>query len=233
MRSLQDREFLTSRFSDTIQVENFLSDSEVASLINVYNNSQTKLQKNTGPIVSSIMDDPLFELIKNRLTLIIGECKVYSANFFDVKFPHIIHNDDRKDLPATYKAITLPLQINYVDNVIERKNPALCIFDQYYLDGPAKFFNGDTFMPTYYNQQIYEYSAVQNKTSNIINEQFRNTYLSHLKTSWLSQLSIKSTHEWKIGSAIIFDALKLHCASDFRKLGITSKLGISIFTYTD
>jgi hypothetical protein len=36
--------------------------------------------------------------------------------------------------------------------------------------------------------------------------------------------------KWKPTDALVFDSVRLHCASDFRKLNIQSKLGISIFT---
>ena len=107
------------------------------------------------------------------------------------------------------------------------------MFDQYYLDGPAKFFRGDKDIPTYYNKQIYEYSAVENLIDQPFPEDIRLRYFTHLRKPWLQGLSLRSVHKWSPGSAIIFDAVRLHSASDFRRLGIESKLGISIFTYTD
>jgi hypothetical protein len=232
MRSIKDKELLVSRFTDAIHTDNFLSSGEIAYLINLFNKSENKIYKNTGPVTcNSIKSDPLLSIIAQRLEPIIGNFKIFSASFFDVKFPHIIHNDDDKSFPLTYKAITLPLKLEYSRPSSEL--PKLCIFDQYYLEGPAKFFNGDTDIPTYYNTQVYEYSKVQNKSATSISLETVSKYLTHLRPNWLNGLSINSVHEWKPGSAIIFDALKLHCASDFRRPGIDSKLGISIFTYTD
>jgi hypothetical protein len=232
MRTSEDKEFLISRFTDTIYVEEFLQPNEISYLIELFNNSTDKIYKNTGPVTSkSIMIDSILESIAQRLRPIIGDFKIYSSAFFNVKSPHIIHNDDCKTFPLTYKAITLPLKLEYSKDTTELPN--LCIFDQYYLDGPSKFFNGDTSIPTFYNQQVYEYSEVQNKSSTGVSQSDIQKHLTHIKPMWLKELSINSIHTWKPGSAIIFDALKLHCASDFRKLGVTSKLGISIFTYTD
>jgi hypothetical protein len=232
MRSAEDKNFLTSRFTDTIYVQEFLQPEEISYLIDLFNSSNDKIHKNTGPVTSSsIMEDSIMESITQRLRPLIGDFKVYSAAFFDVKTPHIIHNDDLKSLPMTYKAITLPLDLKSPRQITEL--PKLCIFDQYYFEGPGKFFNGDSNIPTFYNQQIYEYSQVQNKSLTGISRVDIRKYLTHLKPMWLRGLSLNSMHTWKPGSAIIFDALKLHCASDFRRLGITSKLGISIFTYTD
>jgi hypothetical protein len=232
MRSTKDKELLVSRFTDVIYVDEFLRPEEITYLIDLFDKSNDKIYKNTGPVTSgSIMKDPLIEVIAERLQPIIGDFKIYSAAFFNVKFPHIIHNDDEKSLPKTYKAITLPLKIER--SIESTELPKLCVFDQYYLEGPGKFFNGDKDIPTYYNTQIYEYSNVQNKSSTAISQDTVKKYLTHLKPSWLKDLSLNSMHEWQPGSAIIFDALKLHCASDFRQQHITSKLGISIFTYTD
>lgn len=232
MRSSEDKEFLVSRFADTIYVEEFLQSEEIQYLVELFDNSNNKIYKNTGPVTcDSIMKDPILESIVERLRPLIGNFKIYSAAFFNVKTPHIIHNDDEKSFPLTYKAITLPLKLEYSE--VSTKLPRLCIFDQYYLEGPSKFFNGSSNIPTYYNQQIYEYSQVQNKSSTGISVDDIQRYLTHIKPNWLHGLSLNSIHAWKPGSAIIFDALKLHCASDFRQYGIISKLGISIFTYTD
>ncbi len=231
MRTPEAKQYLRSRLTDAFSVENFLDPEEIKEFIEFYNQSQNKIQKNTGPVVSYLNDEPLFKNVIERLEPFIGKFKVYSAAYFHVTFPHIIHNDDQFELPNTYKAITLPLEINYTDE--RRELPSLCMFDQYYLDGPAKFFNGSADIPTYYNKQIYEYSAVENKTSQPFPEELRLKYFTHLKKPWLDGLSLKSVHAWQPGSAIIFDALRLHCASDFRQLGIKSKLGISIFTETD
>jgi hypothetical protein len=232
MRSAEDKELLVSRFTDVIYADNFLRAEEISDLIDLYNRSNNKIYKNTGPVTcDSIMHDPMLAVIAQRLRPFIGDFKIYSAAFFDVKFPHIIHNDDEKSFPRTYKAITLPLKLEYAEENTEL--PKLCVFDQYYLEGPAKFFNGDKNIPTYYNTQVYEYSAVQNKSATAISLDIVSKYMTHIKPKWLTGLSINSIHEWRPGSAIIFDAVKLHCASDFRRLGITSKLGISIFTYTD
>lgn len=230
MRSSEDKQYLRSRLEDAVSIENFLDNDEINELIELYHNKD-KIHKNTGPVVSYLQDEPIFEKLVTRLKPLIGDFKVYSAAYFYVTFPHIIHNDDQFDLPKTFKAITLPLQLTYSGP--KKELPSFCVFDQYYLDGPAKFFNGSKDIPTYYNKQVYEYSNVENKTDQPFPEDVRLKYLTHLKKSWLEGFSIKSIHQWQPGSAIIFDAVRLHCASDFRQLGISSKLGISIFTYTD
>jgi len=112
MRSSEDKELLVSRFTDTIYVEEFLQPEEIQYLVELFDNSNNKIYKNTGPVTcDSIMKDPILESIVERLRPLIGDFKIYSAAFFNVKTPHIIHNDDEKSFPLTYKAITLPLKL--------------------------------------------------------------------------------------------------------------------------
>jgi hypothetical protein len=107
-------------------------------------------------------------------------------------------------------------------------HPKLCFFDQFYFHGPSKFFNGDTTIPTYYNKQVYDYKDINGLVSTPFVD--NDNYFTHLKLQWLEGLSLHSALDWVPGNAIVFDSVRLHCASDFRKLGIKSKLGISIFT---
>ena len=116
------------------------------------------------------------------------------------------------------------------DSVIEGDSH-LCFFDQHYFHGPSKFFKDSTNIPTYYNKQLYEYSQVDGILEhNTIDEECYQKYFTHLKHKWLEGLSLHSVLPWTPGSCIIFDSVRLHCSSDFRKMGIKSKLGISIFT---
>jgi len=148
--------------------------------------------------------------------------------FFKTDYPHIIHNDDTFELPDTvYKGITIPLKV-YGEDIIDY--PSLCFFNQIYFHGPAKFFKGDEFVPTFYNKQIYDYKDVSNLTEDVFDEEIFKIYFTHLKKSWLEGLTLHSVIKWLPTTAIIFDSVRLHCASDFRQQNIKEKLGISIFT---
>ena len=69
-----------------------------------------------------------------------GDIEIWHAFLFCVDKPHIIHIDDRIDtLPLIYKAFTFPLRL---DGGVEE--PYLMFFDQFYLDGPSKFFKGES-----------------------------------------------------------------------------------------
>ena len=232
-RTQEERDTIVANLGEPYARENFLSQAEIQELIELYKVSQNKVEKNTGPVTSDFCQDmdsiPILKTIKQRIIDEVGDCDVYTGFYFHVTRPHIIHNDDDKLGPVIYKAFTLPLAVEYVSEDVGY--PKLCFFDQYYLEGPSKFFNGATVdIPTFYNTQVYEYSQVKNKSNKPFDQIVFNKYLTHLKPNWLTGLSFKTAIEWRPGNAIVFDCARLHCASDFLAQGIKSKLGISIFT---
>ena len=229
MRSTEDIANIKSRISDPYAIENIIDENDISLLIEFFKNTKDKIHKNTGPITVDIpahTDHPIFLKILKQLESHIGQFEITSAFFFWTNFPHIIHNDDTFELPAgVYKGITIPLEIEGT------ATPKLCFFDQFYFQGPAKFFQGSKNIPTYYNKQVYDYTDVDGWTGPLqFDESTRQTYLTHLLPNWLNGLTFWGTLDWRPGNALIFDSTRLHCASDFRQQGIKSKLGISIFT---
>jgi hypothetical protein len=228
MRTKEQISFLKTLQSDSVQIDNALSSEKIKFLLDHYNNSLNKITKNTGPKVSyvkegeDIIDDILVDLRKQ-----FGNFKVRSAHYFEVDNPHILHIDDDFKLPNTYKAFTIPLWVESNDcNKIK-----LVMFDQYYYGGPVKFFNGESkIKETYYNEPLFNYKEVENLSDTPIPKAIKNAMLTHLKDSWLEGLSVKNFFPWTIGSIIAFDSLRIHCSSDFRKVGIKKKIGLSIFT---
>jgi hypothetical protein len=228
MRTVDQINIIRKNISDPYSVSEFISLEDINHLIAIFENDTTKIKKNTGPVTVNLapyFDDPVIENIITKIKKEIGNIEITAAFFFQTTFPHIIHNDDSFELPDNvYKAITLPLSIEEFTGVY----PKLCFFDQFYFHGPSKFFNGDDSIPTYYNKQVYDYQDV----SGLVDVPFadNNNYFTHLKPQWLEGLSLYSVLDWIPGNALVFDSTRLHCASDFRTLGIRSKLGISIFT---
>jgi hypothetical protein len=226
MRSQLDIARIKNRIEDPYSVENFISAEQIEYLINLFDTQGNKLHKNTGPITQDLdFADPVIASIINKLKELLGPFEVTAGFFFSTDYPHIIHNDDTFKLPDVYKGVTIPLKIYGANQV-----PDLCFFDQFYFHGPAKFFNGDELVPTYYNTQIYDYKDVDGLSDAMMDESTRVTYLTHLKPEWLKGLTLWGTLKWKPTSALIFDSVRLHCASDFRQQTINRKLGISIFT---
>jgi hypothetical protein len=234
MRTQADKNKIISNLTAPFSVENFLDRDEIQILVDIFKNDQMKIYKNTGPVTvnvpkTDLKDLPIFQTILKRLQPFIGEnFEVYTAFLFYVEVPHIIHNDDSFDYPMIYKGIAIPLEIEYQTEDVGY--PSLCFFDQFYLEGPSKFFNGSSNIPTFYNKCVYDYLEVHNKSLKGISKDIKEKYFTHLRDSWLTGLTFCSAFEWRPGNAIIFDCARLHAASDFKTQGIKSKLGISIFT---
>jgi hypothetical protein len=232
MRTITQINNIKSMISDPYEVKNFLTNDQILHLINLFETNLKNLNspvvyKNTGPVtldLKPLLEDSIINKILKDLKDIIGIYEITSAFFFSTDYPHIIHNDDTFELPDNvYKGITIPLKIYGSENI-----PKLCFFDQFYFHGPAKFFKGSSNIPTYYNKQIYDYKDIEGLVDTSI-EDTENLF-THVKRQWLEGLSINSTLSWTPTSALIFDSVRLHCASDFRQQGIDRKLGISIFT---
>ena len=229
---------IKSQIEDPRSVENFLSQEEVDYLVNLYEKFDDstdsylgKIKKNTGPVtldIKPLLNDGVISSIIERIKQEIGIFEITAGFFFKTDYPHIIHNDDTFELPDTvYKAITIPLKI-YGENILDYPN--LCFFDQIYFHGPAKFFKGNDFVPTYYNKQLYDYKDVDGIKEGAFDETTYKKYFTHIKKSWLDGLTFHSAVKWIPTSDIIFDSVRLHCASDFRRQNIKEKLAISIFT---
>lgn len=238
MRSQDKISIIKTTIDEPRQVTDFISKDEINSLVDIFDSSDDlnspykgKIKKNTGPVTLELTQfgsDSVVTDILKKIQTEIGPYDIVSAFFFKTDYPHIIHNDDSFELPDNvYKAITLPLKV-YGDRILGL--PSLCFFDQFYFHGPSKFFKGEQYIPTYYNKQIYEYKDIENLTDETFDHLLYQKYFTHVKKIWLDGLTFHSAVDWIPGSAIIFDSVRLHCASDFRKLGIKEKLAISIFT---
>ena len=193
-------------------------------------NEEQAIQKNTGPKVLTVdPNEKVFEPLITSLKQQVGEFDIRYIHYFDVTYPHIIHNDDEFDYPNCYKAFTIPLRI-YGDS----EDVKLIIFDQYYYGGPVKFVNGSDMSryPVHYNKFFTDYKDIEGQSIAGLND-IELSYLTHLQSNWLNGLSINKILDWQIGDALCFDSLALHCSSDFKSKGIERKIGLSIFTTKD
>ena len=125
--------------------------------------------------------------------------------------------------------MVIPLEIS--------KPTEFAIFDQCYLDGPVKLRHGG--VPknknhdkptTYYNTDLTDNSKLINYTGKDFDPDIWEEKFTHYGIEKFHGLSIESIVKWNPGDIIIFDTARIHCATDFRKQGITRKLGYSIFT---
>ncbi len=215
-----------------VQVDSFLSNEEIQRLIQEFDSAENKEHKKTGPICSYFKADTIFE---QKIHSLVGPCKILSNSlFFKTSVPHILHMDAPKDLGRTpYKAILLPLKIE-AELPLQPMDLSFFLFEQWWFGEPAKFFKGEQDIYSPHNLPIYDYKNIEGLNHGApINPELRTKWLSHLRSSWLEGLSVDSQFDWKIGSAIVFDSIQIHCSSDFTKYGVTSKLGLSIFTEVD
>lgn len=226
MRSEEERKSIINSFSEPVSFENILPKDYIEKLILEFHSQNDKIHKNTGPVTLNIdLDNPFYLPLKELVTSIVGNVGVTAAFFFYTDTPHIIHNDDTYELPKVYKGITIPLE--YQGGTT---HPYLCFFHQYYLEGPAKFFKGGINFPEFYNKNISDYKDVQGLSNQGIPDFVKLKYLSHLKPEWVEGLTFDRALPWVPGNVLVFDSVRLHCASNFKQQGIKSKLGISIFT---
>lgn len=233
MRSEQDKKIIAGNIGDPYQIADFITQSERQALIDFFNNSERHVHKHTGPVTIDVTQDELagepFNGILERLQSVIGPFRVWTALYFKTDRPHIIHNDDAFNYPLCYKGINIPLDFE-IDHADPVTYPQLCFFDQYYLDGPSKFFKGSSDIKAFYNLSVYDYSEVRNLSSVPFPADIKQKYFPSMPDSWLEGLSLNSAFTQTPGSITVFDTVRLHCASDFRLNGIDGKLGLSIFT---
>ena len=226
MRTQQQRQAIIDTFSEPVCFENVVSNDYRILLKTEFSRRQDKIHKNTGPVTVNIdLTEPLYAPLMELVTKLVGDVSVTAAFFFYTDKPHVIHNDDTFELPKVFKGITIPLEYDG-----QTRYPYLCFFHQYYLEGPAKFFNGGVDFPEHYNKHVTDYSEVQGLSDKGIPDIVRTNFISHLKPKWLEGLTFDRALPWKPGNALVFDSVRLHCASNFLQQGIKSKLGISIFT---
>jgi hypothetical protein len=233
MRNYATIEKLQDRLSPAYCIQNFLTDLELVKLYDLWTSTQLHtIEKNTGPItvnLKDIKDSNIIKLVIQKIKNQLGEdCKCWGGQFFYTNVPYVVHNDDDMyKFPDAYKAVSMPIKVWPEDK--ESSLTELVCFEQSYFEGAAKFFKGGPKQETYYNRAVYDYKDVQNLKQTPIPKQLTDKLFPHLKTEWLNGLSIDNKFPWQLGSAIVFDSLKLHASTDFRKKGIESKLGLSLF----
>ena len=235
--------------SPPVQINNFLSENQVAELLKLYNESHYTWKKPTGPTVFEmdykgnhtfvgrhdikIMEPKIITDIIDKLNVTFGEFTKWRLTLFDTFVPHRIHNDDSIKYPTTWKAFTMPL-IAYGG---EASDTSLIIFNQRYYGGPVKYHpkqNGRAFK----EEKVLGYNSTLSDPSNIIDYVGSDHYvseeylklLSHMPSHFTRGLSIQKICPWNIGSVIAFDSLQFHSGANFVDVDIHRKIGLSIFT---
>ena len=177
-----------------------------------------------GVILKKIFDDK----IKNM----IGE---YELDFFawqEAIIPWKIHADIRwyKDkLP--YKVILFPLDV-VCQSGNQNKTHTIAFKQRNYLEankntGEGKKGNTDQSQWT----RPCDHPGVRNLVDGYrIDKETHNKYFSHMPYESLEGLEIDNIFEWIPGNCVVWDQNQLHCADNFLKNNIKTKLSLIFFT---
>ena len=240
MRTPEQKQHILDRLESTRRVENVVSQDNLKKLLDVYENSE-KIVKTTGPTTVNYNPNhhgypEWIKTVEDIITPYIGDHTIYFANFFDVTYPHIIHNDDSSKFYDLYKTVVIPLAL------WGHTETKFGVFDQCYLDGPVKIRHGGKFKgerrygerhnkpKVHFNQDLLDNSVLINYTGKDFDKQTWEDNFTHQPYERYHGLSLESMNIWRPSDIIIFDGARLHCAGDFLKQGITRKIGLSIFT---
>lgn len=233
---------ILDRTGDTVILDQFISDQDIDTLLEIYNKGTGKDYKSigwendirTGPttlIAREFKDDPnfieIFDRIQNKLGI---KLKIWGGNFFETIKPYIIHNDiDFRHEIMPGKCLVIPLVKNYKVNNYKASNEdaKFYIFDQMFFHGAVKCFKNNKDIVSPYNVPLYDYSNIHGIHSD---NRIPDVDAGHMKQEWLEGFSIESACNWVPGDVIVFDCVRLHCASNFLDHGIESKIGLSLFT---
>lgn len=228
-RSSQDIALMTEKSQKPFQINNFLTEDEVLNLKSFFYQDPNKEYKRTGPTCSLFIGN---EKIRSRIYEILPPCEILRTSlYFKTAVPHILHTDSPKhSTEIPYRAVLLPLELD-TKQPLQPFDVSFFIFKQRWYQDPIKLFKGEENIYSPHNRPLYDYAEIEGlDRSSTIDEEYRKKWLPHLKAKWLEGLTIEAQFDWKIGSAIVFDSFQVHCASDFRLVGVESKLGLSIFT---
>jgi len=211
------------------QILNYLNSSDIKYLVELFKNSSKKINSNILSHISIKGTDYADQLVE-RLKKDFGDFTLRSATIWEATEPHNIHNNDRLETGNPHLGFVFPL---YHEGGVDT-DAKLIFLRQYYYNGAAKFYGGETEeREVYYNQLITDYKDVKYKENGMwstTNKSFKEKYLPQIKDRWLEGLSLHTAFPWAVGSMMKFDVCRLHVASDFRKAGIKRKIGMALFT---
>lgn len=229
MRTQQQKSEILARLQPTQVYENAIDALWLARLKTVWTDSE-KNYKNTGPVTVDFWPErqqaPEWWLeFDQLLKSYVGEHGTFATNFFEVKKPHILHNDDNERLwPRLHKTVVIPMEVV--------KPTYFAVMDQCYLDGPVKIRSRHKpAKRVYYNKDLTDNSVLYNYTGKDFDKSIYDKYFTHQPYDAFHGLSVERIAEWKPGNIIVFDTARIHTACNFLEHGIQSKLGFSVFTY--
>ena len=131
--------------------------------------------------------------------------------------------------PRLHRNCVIPLWIDGAEST------KFAVMDKCYLDGPVKIVHGadpkkiDS-SPKYYNEPLLDSAKLEYYTGKDFDPVLWEKYFTHQGRLRFHGLSVEGMLKWQPGNLLIFDGARIHCAADFRKVGVKRKIGLSVFT---
>jgi hypothetical protein len=220
--------------SDPIYIENFLDAEEVAALLEE-ERSRPASQRGLRPPVSPVTEitweawkETEIRILGARMRELVGDFEVWGGNYFKTYAPYYPHVDTGENIKlASYKNLLFPLAQE------GEGETHLVLFKQRYFGDNTLFYRSGKSLSPAITQSgaLFDYSSIMYlEDGPAVSTELLEGVLSHLNPEDLTGFSVDRVLPWKVGACYIFDSAQIHCAGNFRKAGIKSKTGLSIFT---
>lgn len=176
--------------------------------------------------------EPALAVLRDYVSNELGHnyWKCTQGTFFEAFQPYRIHTDTSTE-EHNHQTIVFPLDWTYEDDANLNEN-SLYIFRQRWAFEATNFRYGSkpsTDGPRH-NTDTRDYSKVENlEPDNYIDYETAKD-CDHLKEKHFTGLSVEAKLQWQPGHPLTFPRTALHCSNNWHRLGIKSKLGLSLFT---
>tara|TARA_R100001377_G_scaffold80049_1_gene58634 strand:- start:362 stop:1009 length:648 start_codon:yes stop_codon:yes gene_type:complete len=155
------------------------------------------------------------------------ECN--SGNFFETLYPYRLHADTTTT-ESNYQNIVFPLSYDHEEDAALDQN-VLYIFKQMWYKEGTMFLKGSppSKEGSRHNTETREYSTVTNIEEGYI-DKVTAADCDHLPTENFEGMSVAAKMLWEPGKPFTFSRNAIHCSNNWHRIGIKSKLGLSLFT---
>lgn len=258
--SEEDFRFLDTIEKPTTQTRNVFSKEELDYIRQALAQNEKYTEDSDSGVRSNRVikylkgNEEIFDFVRSRVpSLQDPNVGIRYALFSMVHYGFLVHGDVGKanEVPGglPYQNILIPLNIDNYENIETEKNK-LFVFDQKskaniaaVIDSGESILkmikkNGRTeeeihsalaYIPLVtkemYHRFVYGLTGVDCADEELL------ALCSHRGKNDFYGMSVKDTVTWELGSVIEFDSRRVHCSSDFNKLGAKSKELLVIMTY--
>jgi len=204
-----------------------LSTDIVNELINIYNSEEKlELAWRKGASFKNALS-VLKEYIDYEFGHSDWQCN--EGTFFEAFQPYRIHTDT-STTEHNYQTVVIPLDWEHNNTLLDKN--VLYIFKQrwHYEATMFRYGSKPTKEGPRHNTDTREYSKVESLEVNNFIDKETSADCNHLNERHFTGLSVEAKMQWSPGKPFTFPRTALHCSNNWHRLGITSKLGLSLFT---